>query len=355
MPALGRILVLLALVMSLVPVARPARAQATLNTLRDFQDTFFSVSPRLLFYTLVETRPPGTDRTLAVLMQGLGFLHKQGQGPQPAWNFTSVQPVLRYEPNINGGLPGDQIEIGSLIFQIDEDSQAVSGPVVGAELGKSIGWSVGTGQTLSVSGTVELVYSPDYKITQTNANLQTCLRSYLEQWRFLDICGGAIYEQEDLGEANTQYLSANYAKAFSSGAGTHLANIFVLQEFQDRYEKASLSLGLESYLNDFGVVTGRVAWGQKIEGENTLLYGAYVNYGRPVLGVGTNIGLSWEREGGDVLFGSDRSDDVITLDLTAQISPTLSATLSIENRQSSIDLFDGTAISLDLNVLRMRF
>ncbi len=89
--------------------------------------------------------------------------------------------------------------------------------------------------------------------------------------------------------------------------------------------------------------------------ENTLPGGGNTSCGQLVLGVGTNIGLSYERDGGDVFFGQDRTDDVITLDLTGQINPSLSATLSVENRRSSIDLFSGVTISLDLNVLSLQF
>jgi hypothetical protein len=173
--------------------------------------------------------------------------------------------------------------------------------------------------------------------------------------RSLDFCGGAFYEKEDLGESDGTFINANYAKLFNSRTGSNLFNVLLTQEFQKTYDKASASVGIESYFTGRGVVTLRAAVGEEIEGENTLLYGGYASYGQLVLGVGTNIGISYEREGGDVLFGLDRSDEVITLDLTGQITPTLSATVSIENRQSSIDLFDGTSVSLDLNVLRWQF
>jgi hypothetical protein len=34
---------------------------------------------------------------------------------------------------------------------------------------------------------------------------------------------------------------------------------------------------------------------------------------------------------------------------------TLSATFSVENRRSSVDLFSGTTFNIDLNVLRLQF
>lgn len=333
----------------------PVFAQTNLDALRDRQASFFSVSPRLVFYTLVQDRPPGSDRAVLQLMQGLGFLHAEGKGPQLAWNLTSVQPVLSYDPNINGGLAGEEFKIGQFVFQIDPESQAVAGPVVGAALSKSVGWSVGTGQTLSVAGNVQFVYSPEYDISRTNVNGQSCLRSYIETWQFLDVCGGAFYESEDLGETNGTFINANYAKLFSTRSGTNLANLLITREFQKTYDKTSASIGLESYFTGRGVVTLRAAVGQEIEGENTLLYGGYVSYGQLVLGIGANVGLSYEREGGDTFFGTDREDDVITLSITSQITQTISATLSVENRQSTVDLFDGNTINLDLNVLRLQF
>ena len=127
------------------------------------------------------------------------------------------------------------------------------------------------------------------------------------------------------------------------------------REFQKTYQKTSISAGIERYFDGRGVITARVAAGEEIQGENTLLYGGYVSYGQLVLGVGTNIGLSYEREGGDVFFGQDREDDVYTLALTGQITPTLSATFSVEDRKSSVDLFSGTTFNIDLNVLRLQF
>jgi hypothetical protein len=64
---------------------------------------------------------------------------------------------------------------------------------------------------------------------------------------------------------------------------------------------------------------------------------------------------SLEREGAISSGGKDRTDDVFTLDLTGQINPSLSATLSVENRRSSIDLFSGATFSLDLNLLSLQF
>lgn len=330
-------------------------AQTAVDLARDRQGSFFSVSPRLVFYTLVQKAQPGTEGAVLSLAQGLGFLHQQGRGLQRAWNITSVQPVLSYNPNINGGLAGESFKIGNFVFKIDPESQAVAGPVVGGALSKSLGWSIGTGQTVSVAGNVELVYSPEYDISRTNANAQACLRSYLQNWRFLDLCGGAFYEKADLSETDGSFLSANYAKLFSARNGTGLANVAINREFQKTYQKTSISAGIERYFDGRGVVTARIAAGEEIEGENTLLYGGYVSYGQLVLGVGTNIGLSYEREGGDVFFGQDREDDVYTLSLTGQITPTLSATFSVENRTSSVDLFSGTTFNLDLNVLRLQF
>jgi hypothetical protein len=81
-------------------------AQTTGNFARDWQGSFFSVSPRLVFYTLIQRAVPGTEGAVAALAQGFGFLHQKGQGLQRAWNATSIQPVLTYSPNINGGLAG---------------------------------------------------------------------------------------------------------------------------------------------------------------------------------------------------------------------------------------------------------
>lgn len=335
--------------------ASASLAQTTGNLARDRQGSFFSVSPRLVFYTLVQKAIPGTEGAVASLAQGLGFLHQTGQGIQRAWNITSLQPVLSYSPNINGGLAGESFTIGGFVFKIDPESQAVEGPVVGGAFSRSRGWSIGTGQTVSVAGNVEVVYSPDYDISRTNANGQACFRSYLQNWRFLDLCGGAFYEKADLSETDGSFLSATGAKLFSTRGGTGLASVSINREFQKNYQKTSVSAGIERYFDGRGVVTARVALGEEIEGENTLLYGGYLSYGQLVLGVGTNIGLSYEREGGDDFFGQDRNDDVITLDLTGQISPTLSATISVENRKSNIDLFDGLTVSLDLNVLRLQF
>lgn len=330
-------------------------AQTTGNLVRDRQGSFFSVSPRLVFYTLVQRAVPGTEGAAAALAQGLGFLHQTGKGPQRAWNIRSLQPVLSYSPNINGGLAGDSFKIGGLVFEIDPEYRAVAGPVVGGAFSQSVGWSIGTGQTVSVAGSASIVYSPDYDISRTNANGQACLRSYLEDWRFLDLCGGAFYERADLSEADGSFLSANFAQLFSARNGTGLANASIRREFQQNYQKTSVSAGVERYFDGRGVVTARVALGEEIKGENTLLYGGYLSYGQLVLGVGTNIGLSYERDGGDVFFGQDRTDDVITLDLTGQINPSLSATLSVENRRSSIDLFSGVTFSLDLNLLSLQF
>ena len=170
-------------------IANASLAQTAVDLARDRQGSFFSVSPRLVFYTLVQQAQPGTEGAVVSLAQGLGFLHQQGRGLQRAWNITSVQPVLSYNPNINGGQSGETFMIGNFPFKIDPEYQAVSGPVVGGALSKSLGWSVGTGQTFSVAGNVEVVYSPEYEISRTNANAQACLRSYLQNWRFLDLCG----------------------------------------------------------------------------------------------------------------------------------------------------------------------
>jgi hypothetical protein len=288
-------------------------------------------------------------------MRGLGFLHEDGMGPQLAWNITSVQPVLSYSPNINGGLPGDRFQIGKFEFEVDPDSRALSGPVFGAAISQSTGWSIGTGQTVSVGGSVQVVYSPEYELSRTNASFQACLRSYAENWQFLDLCGGTVYAEEDLGETNGNYISASYSKLFSTASGTNLANVALTQEFQKDYDKTSIAVGLERYFSGRGVLTLRAAAGQEVEGENTLLYGMYASYGQLVLGVGTNIGLSYEREGGDVLFGMDRDDEIFTLSVTGQISKSVSATVSFEKRQSSIDLFEGNEVTLNLNVLNLQF
>ncbi|MCU0907115.1 MAG: hypothetical protein MUF73_06625 [Rhodobacteraceae bacterium] len=343
------------------PVADPAAGALA-------RSAALSGSPRLLLFALTDGRrpgdPPPDPRLVAGLAQTLGFAHPAGRGPALLARGMTVAPVLEWDANVNGGIPGGTFNIGPFAFTVDEGSEARAGVMVGASVGATAALSVGRGQVLRFSARAAVRHAPDHGATKIDLGLTACGSFHTGGWGWVDACLGAVQSRNDTGTEVERTASLSRVVVFPSAAGVHEGSVGLRVAALDGGDvKPSLTMGLVTATGD-GAIVLSLEGGPEVEGRNTTLFRANVALTRPVLGRVTTLSAGFRRTGGASFFGQARTDDIWSVGVSRQIGGRggqagvlrgLSARVEVRHTRSTVDLFDGTTVFLGVDLGQMQF
>lgn len=306
-------------------------------------------SERLLLYTLVKEQPAGSLPAIVKLSKANGMVNRD-EGLQLLSRKNFARPEIKYEHNINGGIPADEILLGGLKFRIDEDARAKEGVMVGGLFGHRRLYSLSSLGTLSVGASLGYNYSPDHDIGHFSANIDGCYARHLGRWKYVDLCL-AINQQKKPGQSNhVASTRISGSKYLSSALGSHEVKVTLGSVFHQSYSKAYVRLENTTVIPDFGTASISFLLGQPTEGRHSQRWAANVKLGRPILGKRTTLSARYSQEGGSTIFGVDRKDDVFEFGLERTLGKNVSIQLSSEHRSSTISAYDGQQFGFQINL-----
>lgn len=315
----------------------------------EWQSSLYSGSSRLILFSIIKEKPEGSLGFAHELLRRNGLNAEAQSGVQLIQSRTSVSPVLEWDSNINGGTPGDSFFLGNFEFAVDESSRAVAGVLAGLSSSATAHYSLGSGHTLDFGLRASFRHSPKYDLSKTSGQAHACGSYFLDNWAWLETCGRLQYTENDLGSVTDRVAEISGIKIFSSDLGGHEARAGLDVQFREDYAKSLLRLNLTTVRSGVGALALGFNVGEEIKGSNTLLYGATAKLSRPILGERGSVALSWSRLGGSEFFGVAREDDLISLNLTRNISASFSGTIGFTRRVSSIELYDEESFSIGIS------
>ncbi|MGL4311406.1 MAG: hypothetical protein ACRCSU_13060 [Paracoccaceae bacterium] len=339
-----------AALLAVVPLS-PAHAQ---DSATNWQSALMAGNSRLALFSLRNARRPDLRQTAAVLaaQQGLGF--PAGRRPQATPLQVAASPILTWDPNFNGGIPGETIMIGGLPFTVSEDSRAKAGAVVGASL--TLGQNVVTRNGVVWAGNAGLTFrhAPEHDMSRTDLTLSVCRKQYQQRWMWIDLCLGGFYRSRAGTEEHELNGSARISKLFSLARTDAEIGLAAQGARRPEYRKAGLAVDGAMVLAGFGAVSARFSIGERVEGRNTLHQSLDLSLTRAILGAPTRFSIGYLTEDGSQLFGQVREDRVISLGMTRPLSRNLAVSVGLQDRDSTIDAYDEQSVNVGLNLTGWR-
>lgn len=312
-----------------------------------------SGSPRFQLFALMAQRPDGAGDTVAALQRGQGFAHLPDHGPQVVASSIRLGPVLRYDSNINGGIPGETILIVGIPFTIAPPSRAKKGLVLGGSASGNLRLSVSPMTVIDVNLSASRAQGQGLTVQSRAADL--CMGQFMGGANWLDICIERDLSDRALSQSDQTTASIGLTQQFASAFALSEARLKLRKSKNDDYDKLWLDLGLTTARAQWGLLKTEAEFGQYIAGEHTRLFGATLSLSRPILGETTTLFASYAREGGADFFGAARRDEVVSLGMSRPITKLLGLNLSLQDRKSSLANYDGVTFGVDFTFRNFTF
>ncbi|WP_449043679.1 hypothetical protein [Paracoccus versutus] len=330
---------------SLLPcLASPAWAEQPDRT----QAALMSGSPRLAGFALMRDRPAGRAPLLARLLHHEGMLRDARPQPVLLSRHLTARPLLRWDDNINGGIPGESLTVGGIDLTVSPESRARGGLVLGLAASAGARYRLAPGRVLRLAGQATAVYSPRHDLSRQDLGLGACLAQHLGEWRFVDLCGGYAFGRTDLSESHLAWTGLRGTRLFEAAGALHEMSLGLRQTWRKDYRQAFADLSLGSAVSGIGAVGLQLSAGERVAGHNAIRYRAGLSLTRPVGNRPVTLGIGWQREEGSAVFGTPRRDDVRTLGIEVALTPKFTLLLAGQRRSSTVPMYDENRVMLDV-------
>lgn len=280
------------------------------------------------------------------LLQNQGFLHDpQGSVLQRLPSGQALTPTLRHDSNINDGIPSDTVEIGGLIFIVNEESRAKDALLAGLQYARWDRFSFGSGSRLSVTQLYLAEIEPTYGYNHYAANIRLCADRPVAEWTWIDACLAGGYDDDSIDEDRSVTGSIGAKTFFRSPLGFHQGQASVARSATDDYQKSVVQLGLVTLTPKHGMLTLNAMWGEKIPGENSMRYFAGIEWSGELLQRQISLGATQMRTEGATFFGQPRIDDISRVSASVAVGK-FDLGGFVEKRRSTITAYEGTDIGI---------
>lgn len=312
-----------------------------------------SGSERLALYALNRARPDGSAGTLAALAQRQGVGHR---GPPRLLSFgPSAWPVLRYDANFNGGIPGREMVIGGLPFTVAARDRAMSGIVLGA--GARIGGRLAyaDGSTLDFGAEVQAEALVGKGAHRQSAGVNLCAQQRLAGFSWFDLCLGQLHQDRSYdSDRRIRYLSAGPTVLLTAGGIDQQVGLRLSRNLTDDFAQTGAGLDWFGAVPNLGAVQIGMDAARLVPGENTRLRGIDMALTRPLAGRVVRVGLGASETGGSTVFGAPRRDRRLTASLAGPLTPTLATEMRLTRTNSTISVYDDTEFGISFSLIGPR-
>lgn len=308
-----------------------------------------SGSPRLLAFSLERPGLPANAKIAArKVLAGAGHDKVAGFNQTD----TRVGPFLRYDSNLNGGVPFDTISVGGYKFLINKENVAAAGVLVGASADMRHIRGLGNGLAFEAQAGISLGYAPEKKLQKHQAGAQACLRQKASSSLYLHGCVEATWQSVDLGDETHVAARAGLSKLFAAAGGVHEATGEIRLDRligTDGFTQPTAALKLLSAWGNATVTTIGIDLGKSVEDRMVMKRGVSFGVTKPIAGKLTSLEVEWQENAGGMFLGKPREDRNLSLTVTRALKQRISMSMGVFTTDSSADAFDRSGVQVGVN------
>lgn len=280
-----------------------------------------------------------------------------GFGPGPTWTRLgrTLEPVLRYDDNVNEGSPKGPLRLGGLEFTIPEDQVRRADIVLGGRVVGAARRILGVDTWVDLRGGAMLTYAATEHVALTDASAEICLRQGTGRQSSLRACASGAYQGRKLQNDQAAILSIEHVRTTFVANRPVLFNIGLRRRFLDDHRETGLSAGVEAIIAP-NLVIGSAGTlyasepGENVERRSLTLFSA----GR-IGGMTGNVFVRHGESWGSNVLGIDRRDRTLSVGLTTALPRGLLLDIVYRKRRGTIDYFDDVETEIGLRFAARRF
>ena len=284
--------------------------------------------------------------------RGLGFPARF----KPNSTSNSLYPILSYSDNINGGNSPEPLVIGSLTFDGDEALYRKEGVVAGFGAGFGGRYIHAEGKYITYGVNASYAHSPKYGlgIATTSANVSSI--NHIKDWWFLDANINTSRVRKDITDETNSNISLISSKVYASSENTYSeASIGVNRYFAESYNQNQIVLGYDT-IHPNGVYSAiDVTFGESVEKQ----IAAKMSFGAKVITQVANkrltLSASYADSDGGILLGFERRDETYSISASYPLWRGLTASVGYRTTDSTIDYFDVSTPTFDIQFSSYNF
>ncbi len=280
-----------------------------------------------------------------------------GYGAGPGWTHVGrgVEPVLRYDENVNEGSPEGPLVLGGLAFEIPEDQVRRSDLVLGGQLTMAARRILGEDTWVDLRGSAMLAYAATEHVALKDVSLDTCLRRGTGPQSSLRACASGAYRGRKLEDDRAAILSIEHVRTGFVADRPVLASFGIRRRFHDDHRENGLLAGVEVIAAPYIVVGLAGTFNAPVADENverrSLTLFASGRIGR----VKGSVYLRHGESSGSNVLGIDRRDQTQTIGLSTVLPRGLLLDVSYRRRRGTIEYFDEARPHIGIRFAERRF
>ena len=319
-------------VAAVIAMAAPAGAQDIAPALRGGQAD-------LALFALSRTEPEISPLGEA-LLRLQGFRHDP-DGPllQTLSRGMALMPTLRHDNNVNGGIPGRHLTIGDYRFEVTEDSRSIGAMLYGLQFAGWHSLSWGPGARLRLQHGYLAEFEPEHGYDHFAASARACAEQPVARWTWMDLCLGGLVEDDGIGTDHSLTGTLGLRRMVETPAGFAQIGAQLGQLVTEDYAKPLARIEATVLTPRSGLLSARLDFGARVDGENTLRRMATLGWTGSLAGQDLSLTLARAESDGAQLFGMPRADTIDRATLTLH-RPNFDVGFYAETRRSTLDAFN---------------
>lgn len=281
-----------------------------------------------------------TVENLNLILRRNGYPALWGSHPYSYHDVSySVSPAIAYDPNLNGGNPAKNLQVGSLEFISDPNHFKVEGIAAGLSLIANGRYASTNNIIADVNASYTYKKSIDYSHFEIDqVSVEGCLKKHIAAWNIGNFCINKGTERRFLSQYESMSLS--FTQQFYGefkGNPSMLGYKFTSETNGYEFNRASFNVQTIDFTGkgfNFEIGAGQSRIMSSVRDYNANLQFSGNHYYLK------SVGLMFKISELPPLLGVKRQDKKSTLEATLSLSQNVTLQIGYEISNSSIDYFD---------------
>ena len=259
-----------------------------------------------------------------------------------------LRPMLAYDPNVNGGNPKKDFEIGDAVLIGSEENVAVADLTLGLNLSTDIKKIISEGDELRLDINSYVLRSVENAYYIKKINLEACAENDLGDWTFMDFCWTGNREYRSLISPKNETLSAAFTKIYSDQTNYPSAYSLTLSNHKEDANKFSgVSLSYEGVWLEKNSFLASIKTYKSYSEELTPAWSMRTEISAFISEVPVKLELKNTHLNGGRIFGTKFSQALSQIGFSFQLKNGPTTQLTLGKVRSDLDYFNNTNVTLN--------
>lgn len=261
----------------------------------------------------------------------------------------SAYPILSYSDNINGGNSPEPLVLGNLSFDGEKELYRKEGIIAGLGAGLNGRYIHGEGRYLNYGVNASYVHSPKHGLGIATGSANVSSINHIRNWWFVDAHANTSRVRKDITDDTNSNLSIVTSKVFEPSDSIYSeASFGVNRYFAKSYNQNQVLLGYKSIHANSVYSAFNLTVGDAVKNQ---LANRFVLSGQIVTQLANKLlklSASYSQADGGILLGFERRDETYSISASYPLWRGLTASVGYRKTDSTIDYFDVSTPTFDI-------